>query len=372
MFLNKNITYKDILILMLVVIVGYILLENYNVFFAFLRRLLSILAPFIYALIIAYCLSPLINIFEKKVKLKRGLSILLTYVIIISLLALGVIYVLPNITDSVISITLEVSKYVEIGQEWIENAFKNENLYNLLMRVGAVDYLSELSSKFGTTFIWVLEGSITSIFLVTTNLVKIVLGFVLAIYVLLDKERLLKGTKTLIYMAFKEERSHQLIKWVKTYNRMVGLYIGTKAIDSTIIGVIAFVGLSVIDAPYTGLMALIVGVTNMVPYLGPLVGEIIGAFVGLTVSPTMAITMFLLLFTIQQFDAWYLDPKLVGNKVGVRPIFIILGLILGGRLFGVIGMLLASPTMATIKVFYDEKVAAFKAKNSNLVKYIEK
>nr|WP_097026460.1 AI-2E family transporter [Clostridium peptidivorans] len=372
MIFNRNIKYRDIFIFMLIVIAGYIFVKNYNIFFKSIKGFLLIISPFIYALVIAYCLNPLMKIFEKRLKLKRGLSITFTYIIILSLILLIFIYILPNIISSIISMTSEVPKYMNIVQKWINTALQNEDLYSLIKDVGLLNYLSVLSSKFGSTLMTVLEGSISSLFSATASLVKVVLAFLIAIYVLLDKEKLGRGAKTLIYMLFKEEKGSNLINWIKIYDKMIGVYIGTKAIDSAIIGTIALVGLLIIKAPYAGLLALIVGVTNMVPYLGPLVGEIVGLFIGLFVSPMMAITIFLFLFILQQFDAWYLDPKLIGGSVGVRPFFIILALTIGGGYFGMAGMLLASPTIATMKIFYDKKVAIFKARNANLVeKYIE-
>lgn len=368
LFFNKDIKYKDILIFILTITVGYILIKNYNVLFTFIKGFFSIVSPFIYALVIAYCLNPLMNIFEKRLNFKRGLSVTLTYLTILSLITLCFIYILPNIVHSILSIAEEVPRYIEIVQGWINDALQNENLYKLTKDIGLLDYLSVLSSKSLTTLIVILEGSITSIFSITANLVKIVLGFLIAIYVLLDKEKLINGTKILIYMAFKEERGSSLINWVKIYHKMIGTYIGIKAIDSIIIGFISLVGLLIIKAPYAGLIALFVGITNMIPYLGPLAGEIVGAFIGIFVSPMMAVTIFLFLFTVQQFDAWYLDPKLIGESVGVRPFFIILALTIGGGYFGIIGMLLASPTIATINIFYDKKVTMFKCKNINLIK----
>lgn len=368
MIFNRNVKYRDILFFVIIVIAGYIFVKNYNVFFMYIRGFFSKISPFIYALVIAYCLNPLMKIFEKRLKFKRGLSITFTYVIILSLILVIFVYILPNIVNSIISMTSEVPKYVQIVQKWINTALKNENLYDLIKDVGLLDYLSVLSSKFGSTLMTILEGSVSSIFSATASLVKVVLGFLIAIYVLLDKERLNRGTKTLIYMLLKEEKGTCLINWIKIYNKMIGLYIGTKAIDSAIIGTIALVGLLIMKAPYAGLLALIVGVTNMVPYLGPLLGEIVGLFIGLFVSPMMAITIFLFLFVLQQFDAWYLDPKLIGESVGVKPFFIILSLTIGGGYFGIIGMLLASPTIATMKIYFDQKVAIFKSQNVNLVK----
>lgn len=372
MLFNKNVKYKDIIILILLIAAGYIFTKNYQLILGFARGFLSNVTMFIYGLLIAYALNPLMKFFQKRLNIKKGLAIALTYVIISGLIVLIFRFGLPSIIDSIISLTSEIPKYIEIIQGWINSALKNEALGSLIKDVGILDYLTVLSSKFGTILIGILQDSISSIFAITTNLVKFILGFILSIYVLIDKEKFIAGAKTITYMVLKEEKGNRFIEWVRIYHKMVGLYIGTKAIDSSIIGAISFITMLIIKAPYPGLIALFVGVTNMVPYVGPLVGEIFGAFVGIFVSPMKALTIFLCLLAIQQFDGFYLDPKLIGGKVGVRPFFIILGLTIGGSYFGVVGMLLASPTMATLKILYDRRVAAFKARNSYLIKYIEK
>ena len=90
----------------------------------------------------------------------------------------------------------------------------------------------------------------------------------------------------------------------------------------------------------------------MIPYFGPFVGEIVGFLINLFVSPIKAVIVFVVLFSLQMFDGWYLDPKLVGNKVGVRPFWIIYAVVIGGGFFGVAGMLLGSPTAAVINIYY--------------------
>ncbi len=371
MLFDRDIKYRDLIIFALIAAIGYILIKNFGVLLAFLRHLFSILSPFLYALAIAYCLNPIMKVFEKRFRFKRGLSIASTYIFLSSLVVLIVFFILPSIISSIISIASEIPRYAQIIQGWIYSALGNETLYGLLNDVGLLSYLTELSSRSGTTIVRFMQGSLSSIFLATATLVRIIIGFLISIYVLLDKERLVKGTKIFIYMVIKEDKGHKLIEWMRIYNRMVGRYIGIKAVDSSIIGFIAFIGLILIKAPYPRLIALFVGITNMVPYVGPLVGQVVGAFIGLSVSPVMSITVFLFLFALQQFDAWYLDPKLVGHRVGVRPFFIILALIIGGGYFGIIGMLLASPTIATLKIFYDKRVAVFKASNSSLMEHIE-
>lgn len=371
MFFNKYIKYRDILLIVLIALVGYKLIDNYQIFIISIKSIMSILSPFIYALIFAYCLNPILKLFEKRLKMNRGISILLTYLLICGAIVIGALYIVPSIIDSIISITSEIPKYMETVQGWINDILKDQDIYELIVSTGLLDNITVLSSKASSIIIGILDGSVSSIVSITTNVVKIGFGFLISIYILLDKERFINEAKVLTYMALKEERGTRLIELVRTYHKMIGLYIGTKAIDSAIIGLMALVGLMLIKAPYAPLLALIVGVTNMIPYFGPFVGEVIGAFMGVFVSPMMAVTIFLFLLALQQFDAWYLEPKLVGDKVGVRPLYIILAVTVGGGLFGAVGMLLGSPTMATINIFYEKRVNIFKAKNKNLMSKIE-
>jgi predicted PurR-regulated permease PerM len=371
MFFDRNIKYRDILIFALIGIIGYKIIDNYSFIFDFVSKFMSIISPFIYALIFAYILNPVMKMFENRLKFKRGLAILITYVSIFSIVVIVSIYVIPSIIDSIISITSEIPKYMEVVQGWINEAIKNENIYEIAKDTGFLDYVSVISTKLGSILISALEGSVSSIVAITANLVKIILGFLISIYVLLDKERFAEESKTITYILLKEERAQKLILWVRTYNKMIGIYVGTKALDSLIIGLIALVGLIIMKAPYAILIAIVVGFTNMIPYFGPLIGVITGVIVGIFVSPSMAFMIGLFLLALQQFDAWFLEPKLVGKTIGVRPFLIIVGVMIGGGFFGAIGMILSSPTVATLKILYEQKVAIFKAKNKNLTRRIE-
>jgi predicted PurR-regulated permease PerM len=367
MLFNRNIKYRDIIFVMMIIVVGYILIDNYAYIFPLIKSFLSIVSPFVYALIIAYCLNPLMMVFEKRLKLKRELSVPLTYFTVIGLIVLLFIYIVP----SVITMTAEFPRYLEVIQGWANSIITNDNIQTYLEDLDFLNFLALSPAQLGTILVDVAEKIISSIFFATTGLLKVLVGFVISIYVLIDKEKFSKGSKVVVYMLLKEERGNRFLEWVRIYDKMVGLYIGIKALDSAIIALIAFVGLLIMGAPFPVLLALIVGITNMVPYVGPLVGEIIGVFIGFFVSPMMALTIFIFLFTLQQFDAWYLDPKLIGGRVGVRPFFIILALIIGGGYFGLIGMLLSSPTVATLKIYYDRKVAVFMAKNNRIAKNID-
>ncbi len=212
-----------------------------------------------------------------------------------------------------------------------------------------------------------VQGSFSTVISFSSTIINIFIGILISIYVLIDKKRLIVNCKRVLYLLFKKSIADNIIEFANIYHNMIGTYIGIKAIDSTIIGIIAFIGLNIVESEYALLLAIIVGITNMIPYFGPFIGEIIGFLINVFISPVKGIVVFLLLFSLQMFDGWYLDPKLVGNKVGVRPICIIYAVVLGGAFFGPIGMLLASATAATIKIYYMRLLD----KNSDLIESIE-
>jgi len=356
------------LIFALLGVIGYKLIDNYGYFFDIGRKILSIMSPFIYAMICAYILNPIVNFFEKSLKMKKVLAIAITYSIIIALIFIVLFFTIPSIIDSILNITKEMPTYVEVVQRWINTMLQNERVKSLIIQAGLLSKFQEISSQVGSVTIDLLQNLAMYLVSFTSNLLNVILGFLISIYVLSDKEKFVRGARIVTYMILKEENGTKLINFIRTYNRMIGVYIGIKAIDSAIIGMIVLVGLVIVGEPYAPLIALIGGVTNMIPYFGPLIGEIVGVIVAVFVSPMKALIVFILLLSIHLFDAWYLDPKLIGKKVGVSPFGIILGVTIGGGFWGPIGMLLGSPTMATVNIYYEKLLKRFKETNPKLVK----
>lgn len=369
---NKNVSYKEIILLVLIIFIGYKVVDDYKSILTIIDKLISIISPFIYAFVIAYILNPIVNLFEKKVNLSRGLAIGATYAVVTGIIIILSVYIIPNLVDSIYSLIKEFPTYITTIEGWINSILTNEEVKELLVQSGTLQQLTTLTTTIGNVVVSLLQNAVSYLVSLTSYVLKFILGYLIAVYVLSDKERFGGGVRTLLYIVLKEKWTDRIIEVVKVYHSMICDYIGIKMIDSAIIGLIALVGLYMMGAPYATLLALIVAVTNMVPYFGPLVGEIIGAFIGFFVSPMMGIGIFLFLLALQQFDAWYLDPKLIGKKVGVRPFYIIFGVTIGGGLFGVTGMLLGSPTIATIKVLYDRMVNKFKSENKELAKKIDR
>lgn len=368
MFINNNIKYRDILIFALIGVIGYKFIDNYQYFFNIITRGLSILSPFIYALVCAYILNPVIKSFEIKFKVTRSISIALTYIILVGIVFIVLFFTIPSLVDSILNITTEIPNYMAKVQKWINMGLSNERINELIKQSGLLSSVQDIATQIGNISMELLQNFAVYLISLTSNLVNIVLGFLISIYVLIEKDNIVKMAKTITYMILKEKNGTRLLTFIRTYNKMIGMYVGIKAIDSMIIGCLALIGLVIMKIPYAPLLALIVGITNMIPYFGPLVGIIVSATVTIFTSPLKAVMVIILLFTLQQFDAWYLEPKLIGKKVGVSPLAIIFGVTLGGGILGPVGMILGSPTMATIRIYYNKIVNKFKESNKDLVK----
>ncbi|MGN0143736.1 MAG: AI-2E family transporter [Clostridium sp.] len=368
MTVNKNIKYKEILIFALIGIAGYKIIDNYQYFFGIISKLITILNPFIYALICAYVLDPVVKLFERKFHIKRNVSILITYFILVAVVFVGLFFTIPSVVDSILNITGEIPNYMIKVQQFIDLCTSNERINEFITQSGFMTQIQNVTTHIGELSMNILQGLALYLLSITSNLVNIILGFLISIYVLLEKNNIVKIAKTTIYMILKESKGTMLLSFIRTYNKMIGMYVGIKAIDSMIIGSIALIGLIVLRIPYAPLLALLVGITNMIPYFGPLIGIVVSSVVTLFSSLIQALVVAIMLFALQQFDAWYLEPKLIGKKVGVSPLAIIFGVTLGGGILGPIGMILGSPTMATIRIYYNKIIEKFKESNKELVK----
>lgn len=349
-------------------IVGFKVIENYPYFFSILKKFWSLMLPVVYGLVFGYILNPLVKFIKRKFKVKEGIAILSTYLLVLALLILASIYLIPIMIDSAVDITTKMPIYIQETQDWLDIILNNESVKEIINTTGTMDNVNHIITQFGTMAVTLLEGSISYIFTISSQIVKLFLGLLISIYVLVDKERLIKESKKVTFLIFKEKKGKKLIEGVRIYHNMIGAYIGIKAIDSAIIAAMALVLLTIVKSEYAFLLAVIVGITNMIPYFGPFIGEIVGFLFNVFVSPTKGVIVFLVLLALQLFDGWYLDPKLIGDKVGVRPLFIIIAVLIGGGFYGAFGMLLASPTAATIKVYYERIMK----KNEDLVKIAEK
>uniref|UniRef100_UPI0039ED04FD AI-2E family transporter n=1 Tax=Clostridium perfringens TaxID=1502 RepID=UPI0039ED04FD len=326
-----------------------------------IRPFLSVLTPFFWAFGIAYLINPLMMLIEKKFKLKRAFSLMISYILVIICVYILIAIIVPTIFDSLSELFSNISEYASSAESWINNTLASMNVPLDLnhLNTSATEFISKTSTLLSN----IVGSLLTQTIKITSSVVKFVFGFIISIYMLMDKETLIEGCKKIIVAVMPSEKSSELfISFMAEAHNIFSRFIIGKIIDSLIIGVLCYIGLLLMGTQYAVLISFIVGLTNMIPYFGPFIGMIPAFLLTLIVQPSMAIWVLLFIFILQQFDGWYLGPKILGDQVGVSPLFIIFAVTVGGGIFGVLGMFLSVPIIALIKI-YTEKFIEYRLEN---------
>lgn len=343
-------------------VVVYLCLAHIDLFFKGLGGFFGFISPVIIGIIIAYVLDPLARIFEKyifrglkKESTRRRLSVALTVAAVLLFLVLLLVVLIPQLFSSISYFVRHLDTYVEQLQNLVndiagKSAAKKINI-DRLTNAGS-DLLSKISSGITGNVDDIVNTSLS----VGTGLFNFIISFILAIYFLLDKKHLLAGCRRLMKAALSDKSYKKTTDFLNRCNNILIRYIACDIFDGIIIGVINFVFMCIAGYQYGGLISIIVGVTNLAPTFGPIVGCAIGAFILLLVNPWHALVFILFTIALQTFDGYIFTPKLFGNTLGVSSIWILICIIVGGRMFGVWGILLAIPFAAIFDFVYHEMI----------------
>lgn len=356
--MKKKIPYIEFLPILIIGLVLFKLLDRVDDVLKIFLFILTVLQPVFWALGISYVLNPLMKFFQKKLKLKRIISIILCYVIVIGLITALFTIVIPMVANNVKDLldnfdtySAQVTDYFNshiITTQWYDD-FGMDEVLNM-------DNISGYFGDIPNLLNGVLNGTFDFVVSFFGGLFKIAVGFIIAIYLLLDKEKFQLGVKRIFYGMANEKRADQTMLFFNDVNKIFSRYIIGKTIDSMIIGILCFIGLVILNAKYAALLAIIVGITNMIPYFGPFIGMIPAGILTLFYSPIKAIWVIIFIFGLQQFDGYFLGPKILGDSVGLSPFWIILGILVGGSLMGVLGMLLAVPIVAVLQMIFTRNI----------------
>lgn len=354
----KRIPYIAYLPLIISSMIAYKLIDRIESVGGFLQLIVTILVPFIWAFVIAYLANPLLKKIEIKFKLGRGLSIAIVYAIIVSVVGLFFTLVIPSIVQSITDILRNVPEYVNTAEAWGTKQYAEMERLGLIESLENFDVTSmqEIFDKASASFNTILTGVLTGVFGVTSGVFKIFIGMIISIYMLKDKENFIGGIKRINYALLKVEHADKAVAFMNEVDEIFSKYIIGKMIDSLIVGIICFMGLWFLKAPYALLMAIIVGVTNMIPYFGPFIGAVPAVIITLFTSPITALWVTLFIIVLQQLDGYIIGPFILGDSVGLSPFWIILAILIGGGLFGILGMLICVPVMAVVRNMFSRYI----------------
>ncbi|MDY3769260.1 MAG: AI-2E family transporter [Lachnospiraceae bacterium] len=355
-------------------LVFYYLLFHMNNVRAGFRTFTKTCMPIIDGLVLAYLMTPLVKHMErdffiplckrlnlntesaKTKKRMRLLSALITVIFVFVLLYLLCASIIPQLIVSIQNIALQLPVYATNLQDWIQKLFENNDDLAGIVTSLINQYSNELEDYLNSKLVPQLNVILTrfssSIFSSMLGLLvtawNLLIGLIISVYLLVSKESFAGQSKKIIYAIWEEETANKLISNIRFVNATFGGFINGKLVDSLIIGLICFIGMTLLQLPYPLLISVIVGITNIIPFFGPYLGAIPSIVLILMVNPKQALYFAIFVLILQQFDGNFLGPKILGNKTGLSSFWVIFSITLFGGYWGILGMAIGVPVFAVI------------------------
>ena len=348
-------------------IVFYFLLLRVTNLSESISKITDVLRPVVYGCIIAYLLNPIVKQVDKLLvpvlskslknetkarKIARAAGIFVSIIILFMIIGALFNLLIPELYSSIRNLIFTLPQQIsDVLEKLNEIQFEDSTVSVLLKQV--VEEGSDMFMKWLRTDLLnmtneimgnLTEGVITFI----SEVFNILIGLIVSIYILFSKELFGQQSKKAVYAILNTDHANMVLHLVTKSNEIFGGFIIGKLIDSAIIGVLCFFGLSILNIPYAMLVSVVVGVTNVIPFFGPYIGAIPSAVLIMLADPMKGIYFILFILILQQFDGNILGPKILGNSTGLSAFWVIVAILLGGGLFGFVGMIMGVPTFAVI------------------------
>ncbi|WP_338945314.1 AI-2E family transporter [Fusobacterium canifelinum] len=316
----------------------------------------------IMSIFIAILLEPIVKYLKKKSKAKMNdvlaISLSITFVVLIfiilsliiipeiisSLKTLNNVY--PYIVDKTMTIGKNITDYLAEKNIYTINMEEVNNYFTNFVANNVTNIRKIISAFFGGLLDW------------TIGFTNLFLAFVLAFLILLDKKHLIKTLENIIIIIFGVKNTPYIMNKLKLSKDIFLSYVSGKIIVSAIVGLCVYIILLITGTPYAALSAILLGVGNMIPYVGSIIGGIIAFFLILLVAPIKTIILLIAIIISQLVDGFIVGPKIIGNKVGLNTFWVMISMIIFGNLFGLIGIFLGIPILSIIRLFYIDLLKA--------------
>lgn len=329
----------------------YLAVANLTSIREHLRNFLDILSPFLVGFAIAFLLNAPMEFFRQKVygRLRGGkaLAILTVYLLATAVVAVLVQLVLPQVIRSVELFVYNVPYYLsnlnDLSQEIVSRLHLDSRVVGSL-----VDTYDDLVRQAGDTLYRRLPDLFNLGVALGSGVISGFTALIASIYMLYSKENLVRLLKRLVYAFVPTDKARVFLGYCRKSNQIFSAFLNGKIIDSAIIGMLCFFLSCLIKIPFAILVSVIVGVTNIIPFFGPIVGAVPCLMILLIVDPFSALRFFILIVALQQFDGNILGPKILGDSTGLSPLLVLAAIVAGGGLFGFLGMVLGVPACAVL------------------------
>lgn len=353
-----------------------VIIASISVFFLIYRyaglaelwnKLLNILQPVIIGLLLAYLVNPIVKFEEKYLlpflkkriknqkraeKSSRMISILGALVFVGFIIGILLQMVIPELYRSIEGMIADLPKQVNYFTDWAGSYIDEESELAKYLEQGLRQVTTFFEDWAKTEFLPQTKNILASVASGTISVVKVlfnvIIGIIISIYVLMSKESFIGQAKKLVYALFPAKQANAIVHTGHKSNKIFGGFISGKILDSLIIGILCFVGLSLLKMPYTLLVSVIVGVTNIIPFFGPYLGAIPSAILIMLSSPLYGLYFIIFILVLQQVDGNIIGPKILGDSTGLTSFWVVFAILVGGGLFGVPGMIMGVPVFAVI------------------------
>ena len=365
----KNI--KKILFIVAVSIVLFIVLQRIDAVLALIGGLFGLITPLLIGLGIAFVMNTLLNFWEKRVfkrwendagllgKIKRPVCLLLT-ILAIALIAFFVLFaVIPELINTLRMLSDRLPGFLEDMRIWLLGMIEYYNVdFSSLsaLNVNWSEIGSFLFDFFQNGAPNIVSGTVTAATAVVVGIVNFFLGFVFALYILSQKEKLARGICRTMYAYLPESVASSTLSVARLANRIFSGFIGGQFLEAVILGSLCFIGMSIFGFPYAPMISVLVGCLALIPIFGAFIAVAIGAYLILLVNPMQALWFLVFFLILQQIEGNLIYPRVVGNSVGLPTLWVLFAVLVGGGLFGILGILLGVPTCSVIYTLLKQSV----------------
>lgn len=353
---------KKYIFLVLVGVLSYWVLNNLKIFLDFFKIIYNVILPFVLGGVIAFILnipmSKIEKFFEKKFNMKgkyvRGISIAISILIIVLILLFVCLLLVPKLVDNIKALIGTIPGMIDrvklLTSDLLIKYPEAQSKINEAFSVSSV------SAIFSAVLNGIINGSVEFITNFISKFMTIFTGIIFSIYMLCEKEKLLKGTKKITYALLDDDVADKIVNVARLTHKTFSKFLSGQCIDASFLGLIMFIVLIILRFPYALLISVLTAITALVPVFGAIVAMVVGAILIAITSPFQAL-MFILVFQIvQQIDNNFIYPRVVGSSVGLSPIWTLFAISVGGSLFGAIGMLVGLPLASVLYTLFKDKV----------------
>ena len=331
------------------------------------KVVVKVLMPIIYGLAIAFLLNPVVMFVDHLVhpifvqrfkngntsnKISRGIGIFAGILLLMFIVAGLCNMIIPELYRSIRNMVYTLPDQLNSALAWINSLNRQDStlgkIFANLLEQGTETFQTWLKTDLLSQTNLVMANLTAGVINIVSGAFDFLIGLIVSVYVLFSKETFSSQTKRAVYAIFKSNHANMVLHITQKSNQIFGGFITGKILDSAIIGVLCFVGLSILNMPYTLLVSVIVGVTNVIPFFGPYIGAVPSAILIMLDNPMKGIYFIIFILVLQQIDGNIIGPKILGDSTGLSAFWVIFAILLGGGLFGIVGMILGVPTFAVI------------------------